>query len=289
MNYVQHMVINKYGKHKALQVKINQYFSQFLDKYREFDYAWIDNKLYIAKKHGWQIKKDIEKMINTSIFDITPKIFTDEVKINIVNYQFVKKKIQQKNERKKIEIELKKSGIKKEFFETVDNIKNEKSGFRYIGSFDLEFWEQDMSILLEFGWSIVDYKGSTSTTHLVVQENLKYKNGQFSNNNRFSRTDTHIVPLKVALNRFQEEFINKTDIFLGHGLTNDFKVLKLNGLDLDISYFDTSDIGAVIMGENDKVSLIRLLDYLEISHDNLHNAANDAEFVLKAFFELGNL
>lgn len=76
---------------------------------------------------------------------------------------------------------------------------------------------------------------------------------------------------------------------VGHGLTNDFKVLKLNGLDLNLEYIDTSDIGSVIMGETDKVPLSRLLDYLKIEHDDLHNAANDVEFILKAFFELGNL
>lgn len=289
VSFVQHNVNNQYGKHKTLRGKLNGYFTQFVDKYRDFNYVWFEGKLYVDAKHGWQIKKDIEKLLNKPIRPIYPKNFGPDFHMKFVDALTVKKKIDQKNARKKHELEMKKDGIKKEFFDTIDNIKHEKPGYRYIGAFDLEFWEYDMNILLEFGWSIVDYSGKTFTTHLIVQENLKYENGQFSKNNRFARRDSQTVPLKVAMDRFQTEFLDKTEVLVGHGLTNDFKVLKANGLYLNLPYLDTSDIGAAVMGENDKVSLERLLDYLEIEHDDLHNAANDVEFILKAFFELGDL
>ena len=289
VSFVHHNVINQYGNHKMLRGKINNYFHQFIDKYKDFDYAWVDEKLYIDNKHGWQIKKDIEKLLNKPIKPIYTKIFGSKYNIKFIDVMDVKKKIEQKKIKKDYELEIKHKSIKQEFYNIIDKIKKRENGYRYIGSFDLEFWEHNMNLLLEFGWSIVDYHGKTHTTHLIVQENLKYENGQFSKNNRFARKDSQTVPLKVALRRFKEEFLDKVEVLVGHGLTNDFKVLKLNGLDLNLEYIDTSDIGSVIMGETDKVSLSRLLDYLKIEHDDLHNAANDVEFILKAFFELGNL
>lgn len=289
ISFVQHNVNNQYGGLKNLKGKINQYFAQFVDRYSDFDYIWSEGKLYIDAKHSWQIKKDIEKLLNKPIRNIQPKIFSNDFKPSRIDSITAKKKVDDKNIRKQNELELKQNQINDKFIKTINSIKNNENGFRYIGAFDLEFWEHDMKLLLEFGWKIIDYSGKSTVTHLIVQENLKYQNGQFSKNNRFARKDSKIVPLQVALKMFKEEFIDKVEVLVGHGLSNDFKVLSYNGIDLNKDYLDTSDIGSVIMNEVDKVSLERLLDYLKIIHDDLHNAANDVEFILKAFFEMGNL
>ena len=185
--------------------------------------------------------------------------------------------------------EARKKKFKDELFGAVKDIKAMKEGARYIGAFDLEFWEHNTDLILEFGWSVVDYQGETTSVHLLVQENLDYENGTYTKNNRHARTDTQTVPLKIALERFQKDFLDKTDIIVGHGLESDVKVLGINGFDFEREYLDTSDIGGAIMDEKDKVSLERLLAHLEIEAFNLHNAANDAEYVLDVFFEMGDL
>lgn len=289
LNFVQHIITRQYGKQKNLKVKINNYFSSFIDRHHDIEYGWVDQKVYIPANYGWQIKKELEKLLNKSIRDIEPKSFPKDFDIQVLDAVKVKKKIERRNILNKEKHDARKKKLKDDFFEVIHNIKENKDGFRCIGAFDLEFWENDMNLILEFGWKIIDYKGEEQTTHLIVQENLKYENGVFSKNNRFARKDSQTVPLKIAMERFQTEFLDKADVFVGHGLENDFKVLKANGMNLELDYIDTADIGAVIMGEDHKVNLGRLLDHLEIKHDDLHNAANDVEYLLEAFFELGDL
>lgn len=290
IGFVHSNVSKQYGKHQLLKNKINKYFSQFVDKYREFEYVWLEDKLYVESKHGWRIKKDIEKLLNKEINQIDPKIFPPDFMVTFIDALTAKRKIEQKNTRKRKEKERRKRKAKNKFSRAVKNIKNGTVGFNRIGCFDLEFWEQNMNILLEFGWRIEDYKsGKGETVHLIVQENLNYKNGFYSKNNRFARKDSKVVPKDVAKRRFKEEFIDKIDLLVGHGLTNDFKVLKSNGINFNMAHLDTSEIGAAMMDEDERVSLERLLQYLHIDHDNLHNAANDVEFILKAFFEMGDL
>ena len=95
--------------------------------------------------------------------------------------------------------------------------------------------------------------------------------------------------LKIALQKFQTEFLDKVQVLMGHGLEQDCIVLGINGFDFTRPYLDTSDIGGAIMNAPDKVSLERLLKYLKIDAKNLHNATNDAEYVLDVFFEMGDL
>jgi len=288
LSHVQYNVTRQYGKQKHLKIKINNYFNSFVDQHHHIHYAWIDNKVYVQDSFSFQLKKEIEKMLNKQIRPITSKHFSKD-SIILRDFLFIKERIDRKNRIKKEQLELRKNGIQTEFFSTVDNIKSNQKGFRFIGAFDLEFWEQNMDYLLEFGWSIIDYKGRTTTTHLIVQENLKYENGIFSKNNRYARKDSQTLPLKLALKKFKTEFIDKVDVLIGHGLDNDFKVLEKNGLKLDLDYLDTADIGSTFMGEDEKVSLERLLTHLDIKFENLHNAANDVEYVLKAFCEMGDL
>ena len=289
LNFVQHNVTRQYGKQKIMKSKIKNYFNTFFDKHHDIPYVWLEGKAYVRGSFGFQLKKELEKLLNKQIKPIFPKLFSEEFTIVERDSLFIKNKLEEKIRLIKEKAEARKQEVKDKFFLTIDNIKKETPGFRYIGAFDLEFWESDMDLILEFGWSIIDYKGETKTTHLIVQENLKYENGIFSKNNRFARKDSQTVPLAITLERFKKEFIEKTDIIIGHGLENDFKVLETNNYKLDIDYLDTADIGAAIMGEDHKVSLERLLDHLKIKHDNLHNAANDVEFLLEAFCSLGDL
>lgn len=290
IGYIRHIVDRQYGKFPNIRAKINKYFDNFFEKYSDLKYVWLEDKLYIESYNKNKIKKDIEQLLNKPINKIHSKIISSEVKIKFITSLAAKKKLERKKHIKKKEIEKKNKKIKKQFFSVVDNIKSNKDGFKKIGCFDLEFWENNMNIILEFGWRIEDYaSGKGHTTHLIIQENLNYKNQFYSQNNRFARNDSKMVSLKTAKEKFINEFLSEIDIMVGHGLTNDFKVLQNNGVSLKKRYLDTSDIGSVIMYENEKVSLERLLEYLRIKHVNLHNAANDVECILKAFFEMGDL
>ena len=289
LNFVKHNISRQYGKQGNLKSKINNYFGSFIDQHPDLKYGFVDGKVYIEGSFAWKMKKELEKLTNKPIKEIRPKIFPNDFEMTVLDNISAKKKAEERIKKIKEASFKRKEDIKQEFQDVVSNIKHDIPDHQMIGSFDLEFWEHNMDYILEFGWSIIDYKGETKTIHLVVQENLNYENGQFSKNNRFARNDTQIVPLKIAMKRFQEEFLDVVEIIVGHGLENDFRVLKTNGMDLELDYLDTADIGAAFMNEDHKVSLERLLDHLKIEHDDLHNAANDVEYILKAFFELGDL
>lgn len=289
IDFVYNNVIKQYGKQKALKAKINNYFNSFVNTHQDIAYFWVDDKAYVADTFAFQMKKEIERLLNKRIRPIQTKVFPRERNIEAKDSTYIREKIEERKRKIKEKADAKKAKVKAKFKHAIRNIKDGVDGFRCVGVFDLEFWEKDMDILLEFGWSITDYNGTTTTTHLIVQENLRYENGIFSKNNRFARKDTQIVPLKIAKKRFKEEFLDKIDLLIGHGLENDFKVLEANGIILNEDYLDTSEIGAAIMDEDHKVGLERLLNYLEIKHEKLHNAANDVEYLLQAFFKMGDL
>jgi len=287
LSYVHNNVLKQYGKHKHLKSKINDYFNSFVDRHQDLKYLWYDSKAYIPSQFGFQLKKEIEKKINKSIRPIYAKIFNESDDLDLKDNIYIKQKIAEKKQQAKDLADAKREA---NILKLKDYVRKIKSGeIQFIGSFDLEFWERDMNRILEFGWSIMDYKGNTKTTHIVVQDNLNYENGVFSKNNRYARKDSKTKPLNIAIKEFEDNFINKVGLFIGHGLTNDFKVLKANGVDLDIEYLDTSEIGAALMGVDDTVSIERLLKFLNIESTNLHNAANDAEYVLEAFKAMGEL
>jgi len=287
LSHVHNNVLKQYGKHKHLKSKINDYFNSFVDQHQDLKYLWYDGKAYVPSQFGFQLKKEIEKKINKSIRPIHAKIFNKTDELLLKDNIYIKQKLAEKKQQVK---DLASAKRESNILKLKDCVRKIKSGeIQFIGSFDLEFWERDMNRILEFGWSIMDYNGSTTTTHIVVQDNLNYENGIFSKNNRYARKDSKTKPLKLAIKEFKEKFINKVDLFIGHGLTNDFKVLKANGVNLDIEYLDTAEIGAALMGEDDNVSIERLLKFLNIESSNLHNAANDAEYVLEAFKVMGEI
>ena len=289
ISHIHSTVIKQYGKQKALRSKINNYFNSFIDQHSDLEYGWLKHKVYLKDNFGWQLKKELERVLNKPIRPIRYKYLSEGFVMPFYNQIEIRKLVQEWTEVKKERSKAKKQKFRDEFFSVVKDIKEERENSRFIGAFDLEFWEHNTDVILEFGWSIVDYNGATTSTHLLVQENLNCENGTFTKNNRHARSDTQTVPLKIALDRFQKEFLDKTDVIVGHGLESDIKVLDINNFTFDRPYLDTSDIGGAIMDEQDKVSLIRLLDHLKIESSNLHNAANDAEYVLEVFFEMGNL
>ena len=290
VGFVQNSVMQQYGKHPNLKVKINDFFSHFTDNYTELDYVWYEGKVYVDAKHRDLIKEDIENTLNKQIFPFGSKILPPESVVEVVDNLTIKLKLEERKQKKIKEKEEKKQKIKDDFNSTINNIKRSVEGHQIIGALDLEFWEHNNNVLLEFGWRIEDYKtGKGETVHLVVQENLNRTNTMYSKNNKFSRNDSQIVPLKIAKERFQKEFLGVIELMVGHGLNNDIKVLDANGISISRKYVDTSLIGGVLMNRKNMVSLTHLLKHYKIRHGQLHNAANDVEYTMKAFFEMGDL
>lgn len=289
IGYVQNVAILQYGKYPSLKEKINDYFSNFLDTHHELEYVWYEDRLYVAGEHLPLIKDDLEKSINKPIDVVRAKSFPEEYTFRFISADVVKRKLEKRALKKKKEKEEKKNKILNEFNDVVANIKAGADGFKTIGCFDLEFWEKDMNILLEFGWKIEDFSGNCKTTHLIIRDNLECKNGFYSKNNRFTRNDSEIVSLAVAKQRFKDEFLGKFDILVGHALDNDFRVLKLNEMDCEQPFFDTADIAARLMNKENKMSLEKILKGYNMAHINLHNAANDVEATLAVFLKMGKL
>ena len=290
VGFVQNSVMQQYGKHPNLRMKSNDYFTRFTDNYTELDYVWYEGKMFVAAKHSDIIKGDIEETLNKQIFPFGFKTLPPESVVEVVDYMAIKDKMEERRLKKIKEKADKKQKIKDDFKTIIDNVKKGVEGHRIIGAFDLEFWEHNNEMLLEFGWCIDDYKtGKRKTTHLIVQENLNRTNSMFTTGNKFSRKDSQIVPLKVAKERFQKEFLDVTELMVGHGLNNDIKVLQANGINIKQKYVDTSIVGSVLMNRTNMVSLTHLLNFYKIKHGGLHNAATDVEFTMKAFFEMGDL
>ncbi len=289
IGYIQNTAILKYGKFPSVREKINEYFSQFLDNYQDLQYVWYEDRVYVGGEHIPTIVDDLERTLNKPIDVVRPKSFPEEYTFRFYNAAKIKQKLEKRALKKKKEKDEKRNKIIGEFDAVITNLKASADGFKTVGCFDLEFWEQDMNRILEFGWKIEDFSGTSKTTHLIVRDNIECKNGFYSKNNRFSRNDSEIVSLAVAMERFQTEFLGKFDVLVGHALCNDFKVLKLNDLHCEQPYYDTADIAAALMNKDNKMSLEKLLKHYNVSYVDLHNAANDVESTMAVFLRMGKM
>lgn len=289
IGYIKNVAILQYGKFPSVRNQIENFFTKFLDNYADMKYVWYENRVYVGGEYLDSIVEDLEKFINKPIKNVRAKTFSDEYTFRFVDADTIRKKIEKRLLKKKKEKEDKRTKIINDFYTAVENIKSGKEGFKTVGCFDLEFWEQDMNKILEFGWRIEDFSGNSKTTHLIIRDNIGCKNGFYSKNNRFSRSDSEVVSLKVAKRRFEDEFLGKFDVLVGHALSNDFKVLKLNDMDCVCHYFDTADIAPALLEHDEKISLEKLLKKYNVSYVDLHNAANDVDATLAVFLKMGKL
>lgn len=289
IGYIQNTAILLYGKYPRLREKIENYFKQFFDTYHDLKYVWYEDRIYVKGEYIDIIQADLEKAINKPIGTIRAKSFPPEQTFRFYDALKIKQRLEKRALKKKKEKDEKRNKIIGEFESLINNLKAGAEGFKTVGCFDLEFWEQDMNKILEFGWKIEDFSGNAKTTHLIIRDNIECENGFYSKNNRFSRTDSEVVSLDVAKKRFQTEFLGNFDILVGHALSNDFRVLKLNSMDCEQPYYDTADISAALMKKDNKMSLEKLLNHYNVSYVDLHNAANDVESTMAVFLRMGKI
>jgi len=271
--YLQHTLLSKYGSKKN-RIKINNYFSTFTHQHKEIDYQWVKQVVYIPAINEFMIRKELEKLLNLSIVAFSP-IKVD--KSYNYNHKEISKLIDERNKKQKDEREKINNDYVIEFLD--------KISLREFGIFDLEFWENDHSYILEFGWVCV-HDDSVDCVHLLVSDYEHLNNGVFVKSKKYSRTDTEIVTLKEALTRF-ESFVESSDLILGHGLDNDLKILLEHDIQINKPIIDTSILGSILIegvnvqDKHRRVKLETLLDECKLEKKDLHNATNDCEAILK--------
>ncbi|KAI3405152.2 hypothetical protein KGF56_002108 [Candida oxycetoniae] len=174
-------------------------------------------------------------------------------------------------------------------------------------SFDVEAWEKDTNIVTEIGVAIYDPKlgggmgfGIVPTIfqiHTRIRESLELKNGEYvpDHVDNFNGGVTLVLGqdetgifLQSLIDFFfgtdqpqkEMQYISRSYL-VGHGLKGDIKWLTMLGVKLpeNILTIDTSELMKVTHGQS-PVGLARALNYLDIPHNFLHNAGNDAYYTL---------
>ncbi|GAA5985151.1 hypothetical protein JCM10908_002545 [Rhodotorula pacifica] len=185
---------------------------------------------------------------------------------------------------------------------------------------DVEAWEFDHDLLLEFGWSIVEYvkdekTGRVSerreTQHVVVKENARRRNRKFAPDARdhfdFGRTITlpqqtifHLLSgLFSALSANQPLFLvfhdPRMDLSalrrLGFDTTRDFQhdLRKLgsfhetSGGEHGVWIVDTQALFSGWLKRKSQIGLERACKEIDLPTKRLHNAGNDARYTLDLF------
>ncbi|XP_028402923.1 uncharacterized protein YDR514C-like [Dendronephthya gigantea] len=201
-----------------------------------------------------------------------------------------------------------KHAVAKKHFTTVRNEFNQRNQHESeILAFDIEVYEHDHSKMLEIGYVIVRFSPTrypnegnlpsmnvTSRKHLIIEENLHYKNKDNVPDNRygFKFGVSETMSMEAAVQRFREDIIG-CDYILGHSVKHDDAYLKDIGVDLSVlgkAMFDTQVVETYkeSLKESNKYfmrglsNLLRTynLDY-EDSH--LHNAGCDAFYTMMVF------
>ena len=178
---------------------------------------------------------------------------------------------------------------------------------KYFLAFDIEVYEHDFSKALEIGYVIVRISPArqgtlpnlevTSKKHLIIQENLHFKNKDRVPDNRdgFRFGVSQTLPIADAVKRFRED-IRGCDYILGHSVKNDDSYLRDMGVDLSVlgkEIFDTQvlDVYKESLKLSEKYfmrSLSHLLREYKVNYQerDLHNAGCDAFYTMMVFLRL---
>ncbi|KAK9729767.1 hypothetical protein K7432_000015 [Basidiobolus ranarum] len=157
---------------------------------------------------------------------------------------------------------------------------------------DVEMYERDHVSIIEVGWSMYHSKrGLFKDRHFVVQENLHLRNGRYhpDNKEKFLFDESELGTLDEIINCLEEDLsTGPPKILIGHDLKSILEATQIVNINLESldETLDTSDLHTVKFGGKDKPSLSRMLDDLEIDYYCLHNAGNDAHYIMEAFLKL---
>lgn len=149
---------------------------------------------------------------------------------------------------------------------------------------DVEAFEFKQSKLLEIGIAYKDNAGNITAEHLIIADNLKYKNGKYVPNNRdhFLFGQSRTVTLQEAIARV-ELVLSDADCLVGHSVKDDIDFLRkhLSAIQVPEKVADTAYLGRCVLEQEKRTpSLGDLMNHYQITCDKLHNAGNDAMVTL---------
>ncbi|GAA5887158.1 hypothetical protein JCM5296_001614 [Sporobolomyces johnsonii] len=187
---------------------------------------------------------------------------------------------------------------------------------------DIEFWERDHDVLLEFGWSVVEFvkedgskkvKERRQDQHVVIEENRARRNGRYSPDARdyfdFGRTLT--LPHKTVyylLHALFSTLSSSSPVYLiFHDPRGDLRALANLGFDVERDFqhelkglgqakrgnegggvwiVDTQRLFGAWLEKKDQIGLEKACAEFKIPTERPHNAGNDAHYTLDLFERL---
>ncbi|KAK9450075.1 uncharacterized protein V1518DRAFT_188663 [Limtongia smithiae] len=163
---------------------------------------------------------------------------------------------------------------------------------------DVEAYELDKRCVTEVGVAILDLKvdntteARPSTRHFRIEKYLHLRNTRYMNDasEKFDFGRSEIVSLDdcAAEVMLLYRSCGRDIAFVGHDCINDIRYLKTIGVDLpsDIPCADTLELWKLKFGENSPAALGTILNELDITAWNLHNAGNDAYYTVRALMKM---
>lgn len=170
----------------------------------------------------------------------------------------------------------------------LSRIKKQLNEPKKFVALDFEAFERNQKKVTEIGFSIFENNKFTHH-HYIIKENIKCLNGKFVPNNKFNFAfgESEVLALEEAFSRLGDVLVD-TDYLIGHGVSNELKWLRHNDVKLHnkIKLIDTGKLGGGIMQVGKRASLTRVLDFLGVDHNFLHNAGNDSFYTMKALWHM---
>lgn len=177
-------------------------------------------------------------------------------------------------------------------------LKDKEEFVTRVISVDLEQWECNHTIPLEFGISYKVLGQPLNSLHWIVEDNEHLSNGRYCPDNRnnfvFGMSEkVREAHLKRRFDDLLAELVSGCEkvYFVGHTVQSDLKWLK----DMDISLpasFVACDVGKAhraLTSPDEYANMMgmeRLMDALEIDHPYMHNAGNDAYYNIRVLENL---
>jgi hypothetical protein len=161
-------------------------------------------------------------------------------------------------------------------------IKEDLCKKRFI-SLDFEAFERCHQKITEIGISVMD-GNECYHRHLIIEENIKLRNGKFVPDNKFNFSfgESEIVTLNEALLTVSGE-LAISDYLVGSGLGNEIKWLEHNRvLSNGVKTADTAKLAGAFFKTAQRVGLEKILRHFNIDYRFLHNAANDSAYTMEA-------
>jgi len=181
----------------------------------------------------------------------------------------------------------------------INTIKFNIGNPRHYLCLDIEAYEQNQSILTEFGWCIFKKDGTIiKKKHAIVKENMNYHNGKKVPDHRdnYLFGESEIQELKSIEEELRYD-IESVNYLVGQGINNDIRYLKSINVNTDkfvsmkdskvhkFGIIDTMDLYSGHFNLQ-AVSLEKSLIKLQIPFDKLHNGGNDSIFTMQVFLKI---